>query len=376
MIKNPFILEPYRSKEFFCDREKETEALITNIANGRNTALISPRRFGKTGLIFRVFDEIELRNLPIETLYVDISDTSSLSDFIRVLSDAVAAKMGKQQKIADFFKSLKSVRPLLSYDPVTASPQVSVTFIDDAQKQNTLNDILDYLENYQQKVVLAIDEFQQIREYGESNMEAVLRKHVQHLRNVRFIFCGSKKHVMTDMFSNAKKPFYESTSFLYLSKLSTPVYADFIKEMFRSFGKTITDDSITFILEWTKAHTFYTQRLCNEVFARSAETVEMNDVLKAAEYLIDSERERFQEIRRLVTPSQWKMLVALASEGSVSSITSSRFLSKYGITSGPTAIRNITSLIEKELVLATTDEDKTSYSVYNVFLSRYLEGKR
>ena len=372
MLENPFILEPFKSKAYFCDREKETEEIIRNITNGRNTTLISPRRLGKTGLIFRVFDEMKERKLPYETIYCDISDTLSIEAFIKVISEAVVGRLGKQQKITAFFKTLKSVRPLLGIDPLTGSPQVSFTFADDNQKQSTLKEVLGYLESYPQMVVLAIDEFQQIREYGDVNMEAILRKHIQHLHNVRFIFCGSKKHTMTDMFTNAKKPFYESTAFLYLSKLPIPVYSAFIKEKFALAGKTIDDDSIGFIIEWTKDHTYYTQRLCNEVFSLSGEAIGRKDIVTAIQTILDSERDRFQEIRRLVTRSQWKMLAAIAMEDSVSQITSAAFLSKYKISSGPTALRNIKALIDKELVLATTTENGIGYSVYNVFLSRFL----
>ena len=373
MFDNPFILEPYKSKDYFCDREKETEEIIRNIINGRNTTLISPRRLGKTGLILRVFDEMKARSLNYETIYSDISDTISIDEFIKVISDAVVGKLGKQQGIASFFKSLKSVRPLLGFDSLTGSPQVSFTFDNDSQKQATLKEVLDYLEKYQKKVVLAIDEFQQIREYKDINMEAVLRKQIQHLHNVRFIYCGSKKHTMIDMFNNAKKPFYESTSFSYLSKLPVSVYAAFIKDKFVSSGKSIDNDSVKYIIEWTKDHTYYTQRLCNEVFSLTGDVVVLNDVINAIQSILDSEKERFQEIRRLITRSQWKMLKAIATEGSVSQITSSLFLSKHKISSGPTALRNIKALIDKELVLATTTGEETSYSVYNVFLSRYLE---
>ncbi|MBP5692744.1 MAG: ATP-binding protein [Bacteroidales bacterium] len=373
MFDNPFILEPYKSKDYFCDREKETEEIIRNIINGRNTTLISPRRLGKTGLILRVFDEMKARSLNYETIYSDISDTISIDEFIKVISDAVVGKLGKQQGIASFFKTLKSVRPLLGFDSLTGSPQVSFTFDNDSQKQATLKEVLDYLEKYQKKVVLAIDEFQQIREYKDINMEAVLRKQIQHLHNVRFIYCGSKKHTMIDMFNNAKKPFYESTSFSYLSKLPVTVYAAFIKDKFVSSGKSIDNDSVKYIIEWTKDHTYYTQRLCNEVFSLTGDVVVLNDVINAIQSILDSEKERFQEIRRLITRSQWKMLKAIATEGSVSQITSSLFLSKHKISSGPTALRNIKALIDKELVLATTTGEETSYSVYNVFLSRYLE---
>lgn len=347
--------------------------MLRHIMNGRNITLISPRRLGKTGLIFRLFEEIRSRALPYETIYMDISDTLSVEDFLSVISEAVALRLKRQQKISAFFRNLKSVRPLLGWDPLSGSPQVSFTFSDDNQKQNTLKEVLDYLENYPQKVLLAIDEFQQIREYDGIDMEAILRKHIQHLRNVRFIYCGSKKHTMNDMFTNAKKPFYESTSFCYLSKLPVPDYAAFIKKMFTSGGKDIDDDSIDYILQWTRVHTYYTQRLCNEVFSLAGDIIDRDLINKAIRTILDSETERFREIRRLITRSQWKMLKAIASEGEVSQITSSSFLSRYGISTGPTALRNIKALTDKELVLATNREADTSYSVYNVFLSRYLE---
>ena len=373
MQKNPFILEPFRSKEYFCDRERETEERIHNITNGRNTTLISPRRLGKTGLIFRVFEEIDQRHLPFETIYADISDTLSLREFIKVLSDAVVAKLKKPQRISAFFQSLKSVRPVLELDPMTGSPQLSFTFANTSQMQDTLTDVLTYLESYPKMIVVAIDEFQQIREYEGINMEAILRKHIQNLHNVRFIFCGSKKHTMTDMFTNAKKPFYESTSFCYLAKLQVNVYASFIRKHFESAGKSIDDESLDYILKWTRIHTYYTQRLCNEVFSLSSDKVNSAVVMTSIQAILNSERERFLEIRQLITRSQWKMLGAIAKEGSVSQITSSGFLSKYGISSGPAALRNIQALTEKELVMVTNDESGTSYSVYNVFLSRYLE---
>lgn len=373
MFDNPFILEPYRSKEFFCDRETETKDIIQHLTNGRNITVISPRRLGKTGLILRVFDEIKSNGIPFETVYVDISDTNSLTEFIAVLSNAIVSKLGNKSRITSFLKFLKSVRPLIGFDPLSGAPQVSIAFASESQKQSTLAELLNYLENYPSMVVVAIDEFQQIREYEGINMEALLRKHIQHLHNVRFIYCGSKKHTMADMFTNSKKPFYESSTFSFLSKLPVPVYSEFIKKQFLSRGKTIGDELVTFIIDWTRDHTYYTQRLCNEVFSKSGKNIKREDILSAISTILEQEKERFQEIRRFLTASQWKMLKAIATEGSIRQITSSEFLKKYDIASGATALRNINALLDKELVLAETTEDGTSYSVYNVFLSRYLE---
>jgi AAA+ ATPase superfamily predicted ATPase len=110
MNDNPFILEPYRSKELFCDREKESSRLIEDVENGRNVTLISPRRLGKTGLILRTFDEIASRKLKIKTVYADISSASNLDDFIRLLSEAVVSVLKENSKISKFFKSLGGIK--------------------------------------------------------------------------------------------------------------------------------------------------------------------------------------------------------------------------------------------------------------------------
>lgn len=373
MQPNPFILEPYNNKELFCDRETETEQIIDYLNNGRNITLISPRRLGKTGLIYRIFEEIGKRQKDTDTFYLDISSTLSLEDFIKLLTESVARVLKQQNKISSFFKALGGLRPLISYDALTGAPEVSITYRNDNDKSLTLKGIFEYLEKHDKKVVLAIDEFQQIREYETVNMEALLRTYIQPLHNVRFIFCGSKKHTMTDIFSNAKKPFYESTTFVPLGKLYVPVYERFIANLFRTNGKNIDSESVEHIVDWTRDHTFYTQTLCNEVFFRSSANITITDVLEAERRILDANRDRFLELQRLLTVAQWKLLKAIAKEGCIQHPTSSSFIQKYHLGSGAAVSKNVKSLVEKELILVENDGSKDTYCIYNVFLSRYLE---
>ena len=373
MHVNPFILTPYLSRDLFCDREEETEKLIDYLESGRNVTLISPRRLGKTGLIYRVFDEIAIRRKEYDTIYVDISATSSIDGFIKALSEAVAGSLKNKNRVSSFIKTLGGIRPLISYDATTGQPELSFTYRSDSEKQTTLNSILSYLEARERTVVVAMDEFPQIREYEGVNMEAVLRSHIQNLHNVRFIFCGSKQHIMFDMFSNAKRPFYESTVSVPLHKLNVDKYAEFISRLFQQNGKTIDDETTRFIIKWTKDHTFYTQSLCNEVFMLSRKTVTMEDVFAAMRNLLMAGKEYFLEIQRLISAHQWNLLKAIAKEESVRQPTSSAFIRKYGLTSGASVLKSLNALVEKELVLITNTTDGPVYSVYNVFLSRFLE---
>lgn len=373
MRPNPFILEPYKNKELFCDREVETNLIIDYLNNGRNVTLISPRRLGKTGLIYRVFEEIGDRQNDTDTFYADISSSQDLEDFIKLLAESVARVLKQQNKISSFFKALGGLRPLISYDALTGTPEVSITYRNDNDKSLTLKGIFQYLESHNKKVVLAIDEFQQIREYEDVNMEALLRTYIQPLHNVHFIFCGSKKHTMTDIFSNAKKPFYESTTFVPLGKLDVLIYEKFITNLFKANGKAIEPESVKHIIDWTRDHTFYTQTLCNEVYLRSSAVITSLDILEAERSILDANRDRFLELQRLLTVAQWRLMKAIAHEGSIQHPTSSSFIQKYRLGSGAAVSKSVKSLIEKELILVENDGSKDTYCIYNVFLSRYLE---
>ncbi len=373
-MENPFALVPYVSKDLFCDREKETETVLEYLLNGSNVTLISPRRYGKTGLIYRVFDEIKQRKIDVNTCYVDIYATEKLEDFIKTFSEAVVTSLDRKKGAKAFLQFLGGLRPMLSYNPLTGNPELTMTFLSDYEKRYTLASIFEFLEKLDKKTIVAIDEFQQVRKYG-NNMEALLRSYIQPLRNVQFVFCGSKKHLMAEMFTDARSPFYESTRCLYLEKIDREIYADFIVRMFDKGKKTISDEAVDFILDWTKAHTFYTQSLCNHVFLKSGKNIGLQDVLLSARQLLIENEQTFFQWRDLLTPLQWNYLKAVAKEQAVDKPFATSFIQKYHIGTSANSSRILEALLDKELILATSTEDGVAYSVYNVFLSRWLEAQ-
>ena len=373
-MENPFTLVPYISKELFCDREAETKTLIEYLLNGSNVTLISPRRYGKTGLIYRVFDEIEHQKIDINTCLVDIYATETLEDFIKVFSEAIVASLEKKKAVKSFFQFLSGLRPMLSYNALTGNPELTMTYLSDHEKQQTLASLFDFIEKQGKKTIVAIDEFQQVRNYG-TNMEALLRSYIQPLKNVQFIFCGSKKHLMAEMFTDARSPFYESTRCLYLEKIDREVYADFIIRMFGKGKKNITAEALDFILDWTKTHTFYTQSLCNHVFLKSGRNIEKEDVLRSAAQILKENEQTFIQWRDLLTSNQWNYLKAVAKEQTLEKPYSSQFIQKYNIGTTANSQRLLESLVDKELILANSTLEGVSYSVYNVFLSRWMENQ-
>lgn len=370
---NPFILSPHTPKSLFCDRERETRDLVDYLENGANITLISPRRYGKTGLIYHIFDTLEEKGQDYETFYVDIYATRSFDDFVTLLAEAVYGKLTGKTAVRAFLEVLKAVRPVVSPDPVSGVPQLSFTFQNDLEKRYSLKAIMDYLEHRKKKVIVAIDEFQQVRTYEGVQFEALLRSCIQPLQNVQFIFSGSKRHVMSDMFIGEKSPFYESASIYPLDKISHDSYLAFIKKQFEDQGKHILDDAVDAILEWTRRHTYYTQFLCNRVFQAARKEATLLDVFRCSDVILDENADAFLERRDLLTAKQWDYLIAVAKEETLSRPTAAEFLQKYRLGAPSSSLRTLDSLVEKELVLETKTPAGNSYCVYNVFLSRWLE---
>lgn len=375
-MDNPFIFRAYKSKELFCDRQNELEYLVSNCMSGADTTLIAQRRIGKTGLIYRLFDEIKTRKLPITPIYVDIFATRSLEDFVKSLSEAIMESLPPKSSIGKKFVTfIKSLRPIITYDPLTSAPQIQLTMQSEEEKQQTLKGLLTFLNNQSERILLAIDEFQQIREYPEKNIEALLRTIIQKLNNVTFLYCGSKRHMMLDIFSGERNPFYRSTEFLTLQKLDRTIYSDFIRHNFTAAGKEIDEDSINYILNWTRAHTYFTQRLCHTVFNMAGKKVDTNIVKQSAAQILKSDTVVFGQYQQLLTSGQWNLMIAIAKECEVTQISARQFLRKHHLGNPSSVNRTLASLIEKNIVDEDISDGKTSYSINDVFLSRWLEDK-
>lgn len=373
-MDNPFIIKPYKSKDLFCDREQELELMLRNCLNSTDMTLISQRRLGKTGLILRLFDEIEENHADISTIYIDILSSRKIDDFIKLLAEGALRSFKPKTSIGDKFMAfIKSLRPQLSFDNITGEPQLQLTYNTAQEKEYTLRGLLEFLDRQGTHIVIAIDEFQQIREYPEENMEALLRTYIQHTHNLTFIFSGSKKHLMTDIFINEKKPFYSSTTFVSLDKISVISYSTFIRRLFTQAGKEISDEAIDYILDWTRRHTYYTQQLCHTVFANGDSEIGVASVKTACNQLLEQGEYTYLQYRQMLTPKQWNFLIAVAKEGIIHKATSAEILSKYKLGTPSSVTRLIDSLREKGLLNDEVSLEGTSYSLNDVFLSHWLE---
>ena len=364
---NPFVLVGYAGPEYFCDRVAETRSLIRAIENGSNVTLLSPRRYGKTGLISNVFYALAKQS-EYETIYLDLFGTQNLADFTNALASAVLGRLDTPlEKAGNIAKRLiQSLRPTISYDEVSGKPSLSFD-IAARNPQSTLAQIFDYIKERGRKAVIALDEFQQIGEYPEKGIEATLRGFVQ-FSPARFIFAGSKQHIMREMFTSPKRPFYQSTSMMPLDVIPEEAYYKFAEKFFSAKGRRINRDIFHELYMRFDGITWYIQVMLWEFYADDADviTIEQLDAViarrvKTCEY--DQQR-----VLSILPQGARRLLRAIARERKVKEPQAGSFIAKHGLRAASSVKTSLDMLVEKELVYPSPD----GYVIYDRLMAEYL----
>lgn len=369
-INNPFITSGYVSADYFCDREIERQQLIREIVNGNNLAIISSRRMGKTGLIQHCFHSKEFSK-EYYTFFVDIYATKSLRDFIFSLSKVILENLkpfGKKA-VETFINTVLSLRAGISYD-FAGNPSFNIQLGDIHNSMGTLDEIFKYLAKADKPCIVAIDEFQQITNYPEKNIEALLRTYIQHCNNARFIFAGSQRHTMGNMFLSASRPFYQSVSMMQLDKIELKKYIDFACAHFKKNDRIITPETVKIVYQRFGGTTWYVQKTFNVLFAFTPVGATCNESMieTAITSIVDSYSFNYKETLFRLPEKQKDLLVALAKEGKAKAITSGEFVKRYALPS-PSSVQSATKgLLEKDFITYF----EGNYSIYDKFFELWL----
>lgn len=351
-IKNPFLVGGYHSPKYFCDRENETEKIISALENDRNLSLISPRRIGKTGLILHVFHLLAERNIEVKCFYIDIFATQSLYDFVVLLSKNIFGQLDDYsekvlRRISTFFKSS---RLNFSFDSMSRVPSVSLE-INPTNVELTLEEIFNYLKFSGKRCYIAIDEFQQISEYPEKGVEAMLRSYIQFCPNVKFIFAGSKKHLMDAIFSSVNRPFYQSTQKIGLDIISQDKYKIFADQLFSESGKELGEGVFSLIYSKTLGHTWYIQTILNHLFSINKTQYDITDVENIINEILEEENATYKTYCEMITKGQLRLLIAIAKEEVLSSPYDALFIKRNNLTALSSVSLGLKSLLNKTLIL-------------------------
>jgi len=365
---NPFLISGYYSPEFFCDREQETRTILDALHNGRNVTLTAPRRMGKTGLIRHVFYRLKELQPDIVTFYLDIYSTQSLGDFVRLFAGTVLGQLDSapQKALSRISRFVRSCRPVFTFDELTGAPKVTID-VAPAEEENTLKEIFEYLGSSEKRCYVAIDEFQQIAAYQEKGVEALLRSHIQFLPNVNFIFAGSRQHLMQEMFTSSKRPFYQSTQLLTIGPIQQDEYAGFATGHFAAHGVKLPQEVFNTIYEKYEGHTWYVQCLLNRLYGYDRD-VDMELVSYATEQILAEYSYIYADLLKAYTAGQVRLLKAIAKEGCVKEVLAGDFISTYGLRAASSVSAAMKKLQENELVYQTAD----GYIIYDRFMGEWL----
>ena len=372
-MKNPFVTNGYAGTKYFCDRAQETDILRELLINENNIALISPRRIGKTDLIWHVFDDPEIQK-NYHCFVVDIYATKNLSDFVNMLGKALVDELRPKGRKAweKFVTIVASLRSEISFD-MSGLPVWGVGLSSISNPTVTLDEIFTYLGKADKPCLVAIDEFQQITRYNDETIEATIRTYVQRCTNAHFIFSGSQRHMMNGMFTSPSRPFYQAVTIINLQPLDLKVYTDFCVNKFEEAGKHLDAMVVPLLYVRFEAVTSYMHRILNVLFSRTdnGATCEASMVDEAIDFIIRLSSDTYESLYYQMPEKQRSLFLAIAREGKAVEVTGSAFINRNKLNSASSVNSALKGLLDKDFIT----EDRNVYSVYDQFFALWLKFK-
>ena len=374
-MENPFYITGIIPEPYFCDREKEITWFIRTLENKAHILLTSPRRMGKTQLIRHVFEQPSIKD-NCYTFYTDIYPTTSLHELVLFLSKEIYSVLVPKGKavIDKFLAGLHSLAGSIGYDPISGLPTFDIKLGDIHAPELTLEEIFRYLEQADKPCVFAIDEFQQIALYPEKNVEALLRAHIQKMNNCLFIYAGSNRHILENMFNSAAKPFYNSAEQIYLDCIPKDVYTAFANEQFSKAGRKILPEAVSLAYDLFEGHTYYVHNVLHNAFAylNADKVIDESDIHETLSNILEEKGGTFASVMNQLNFQQKETLIAIAKEGKARGVTSVAFVKKHALKSPSSVQYAISALLDKQLLTYQNEERTKTYSVSDRFLEMWI----
>ncbi len=370
-MKNPFIYGGEVSGKSFCNRKDEIKEILRDIRNSMNVVIFSQRRYGKTSLIKEVLRKAQKKKILI--FYIDLYPAVTKEKFIEVCANGIAKGIkGSRKRILE---SIRDLLPKIIPKMVIKEDRLEFEIEFDRTKSPTpiLSDLFQAVEkraDIEKKLAVAVfDEFQEIANYEDDEIERMMRSSFQSHQNVSYIFMGSKRHILMQTFDNPSKPFYKSAKHFPLGRIGEEDFNEFILDKFSECGYKINKDTISEILKLTECHPYYTQMLCHILYENNEEnkTVEIKDISESVEWLIKRESGMYLTLWESLTQRQRQLLIGLAYEGPTG-VFKSEFIQNYGLKSYSTVQTSLNNLIKKGII------EKTDglYGIEDPFLIKWI----
>ncbi len=351
MNPNPFRLNEIPVKAPFCNREKPIADLISFAESNTHVVLFSPRRYGKTSLVRRV--QYKLQKSGYITVYCDLFGVTSIEDIAARITRAVFSITQPHESL--FRKAvsfLSAFRPVLA---ITEKGDISVS-VQPAFKTaglGTLEEMMQGLDHFLQKsekpVNFVLDEFQEITEVESAlEIEGILRSHIQKMP-CSFIFVGSRRRILLDMFNERKRPFFQSAINYELKPLPTAESTAYVSDLFKEAGKSISMSQSREVLTLVNHHPGYMQKFCFFLFELTETTVTKNNILEANRALFENEKNYFESVLQGLSTKQTALLVSVAREPG-GKIFSAAFMARHNLKSTGGIQNSLLVLSNRDLI--------------------------
>ena len=359
----------------FIGRERETKRLLDNFKGGINVILMSPRRLGKTSLVKHVCNKLDDKD--IITVYLDIFGCKSEYDFYNKLATEVLKQTASKHEL--WFEEAKEflyhLTPKISFSPEPNSDfSISLGI---TPKTHTPEEVLQMAETIaikrKKRIVICIDEFQQIGEMANSKqIQARLRTVWQHQKHVSYCLFGSKHHLMSTIFLHRSMPFFQFGDTISLNKIATEDWVEYIVSHFADGKRTISRELAEEICKFTENYSAYVQQLAWLVFTlkEEGETVTENDVKQAENDLLATNNILFMQMIEPLSEFQLNFLRAIAS-GIKKDFGLSEVREEYNLGSYSNITRLKTALLERDLI----EKKETELVITDPIFAKWLKRK-
>ena len=312
------------------------------------------------------------------TIFVDILQTGNLQEFTYEFGKAVfetTASIGSKM-MKQFAQTVQSLRGEYSMDPFTGMPKFSMSIGHIENAIYTIEEVFRFLEQADKPCIVAIDEFQRIADYPEKNVEAILRTHIQKMQNCEFIFAGSDRHLLGQMFLDYNRPFYESATILTLEKIEKAKYNAFAVAHFKEFEKNISADDVDRVYDLFDGNTFAMQKTLHTAFSLTNvnSTCTLDTIRRAIDDIIEDNDFTYRTHLMNIGLAQKEVLYAIARSGVAMQITRANFVNKYRLGSSSSVQSAVRKLKADGWVAECLNEDgQKGYQLNDYFLMLWIQ---
>jgi uncharacterized protein len=377
-MDTPFAFGKQVTENYFTDREEDRALIRSHLSNRVNTILISPRRWGKSSLMRQLGMDMMRDDPSVRFIHIDLYSIRSEEDFFRVYANTVLKVMATRWE--ELLADIKAVAHRLS-------PFISVTMgmdhdfrigIDLQATREFPEEILELPERLAERrglrPIICLDEFQNISAFSDMlGFQKLLRSVWQTHSHTTYCIYGSKRSMMTEMFTKRAKPFYRFGEVHFLRKIKEEDWIPFIVGRFASTGRTINDSQAREIVQLMECHPYYVQQHCHHLWVKTPEggMVDEGSVGDALEEMIRANTMMYQREAEDLSAQQIGVLLAVAN--AEPHLTSATTIARYRLRSSAYVVRTIAALESRDLIDTLDGRPEFVDPVFRIWLKRIFE---